>query len=182
MSTQAKAQVSVGVHNLVLYRRALHPELLPVKARRALSHGYYELEAWLMPSGHAVRFQHRGLILTELVTDREGGLPTTGVVTTFPCQGEKDHEHAFKDSGVNYITSMQTENLSENLYRATYQEMQALAEEVDGLLVQWTGPDGGRNLSMLDIQRASKECHCQSFHLIAATGLVLRTQTIFEHS
>ena len=40
----------------------------------------------------------------------------------------------------------------------------------------------GRNLSMVDVQRLTKEVHAQSYHLIAATGLVIRTQTIFEHA
>lgn len=180
MNVSTKLQSAPPCHNLILYRKALHPELFQVKARRALSHGRYEFEAWLMNGSHMLRFQVDGFCCCELLTDKEGGLPTTGAVVTFPCIGEKDFDHPFTDEGVKYITTMQTETLSENLYRATYNEMIAFADETDGVLVRWNSKDGGANLSLLDLQRHGKEVHAQSYHLFAQGGLVLRTQTIFE--
>lgn len=178
---QPTKSLGTQTHHLILYHRALHPELFTLKARRTITHGAYELESWLMQGSHVLRFQHKNFIACELVTDRDGGLPTSGAVVTFPCVGERDYEHPFPDQRVKYLTTMQTETLSENLYGATYQEMLDLGEETDALLHAWTGPDGSRNLSMLDLQRYSREVHAQSYHLIGTTGLVLRTQTIFEH-
>jgi hypothetical protein len=180
MHTTGKPTAVQG-HHVTLYKRALHPELFQVRQRRTLNHGTYELEAWLMHAGHMLRFQHRSLICCELVCDAEPGLPTSGAVATFPCLGEKDYEHPFKDAGVTYITSMTTETLSDNLYRATYNEMLAYAEETDALCVAWEGGEGGRNLSVLALTRYGKEAHAESYHLVASSGLVLRTQTIFEH-
>jgi len=177
----APAKVAIApAHTLVLYRKALHPDLFQVKARRVVSHVGYELECWLMHGSHMLRFQQRRGCVCEIVTDKEGGLPTNGVLATFPCVGEREFEHEIAEEQVNYITAMQTETLSENLYRATYLEMVALAEETDGLAVQWRDEAGGKNLSMLDIERMSREVHVHSYHLFAATGLVLRTQSIFE--
>lgn len=181
LMNQPTKSIGVQQHNLILYKRALHPELFSLKARRTITHGAYELESWLMAGSHVLRFQHKQFIASELVTDKEGGLPTNGAVATFPCIGEKDYDHPFTDKQVKYVTTMQTESLSENLYQATYQEILDLGNETDALMHRWTGQDGGRNLSMLDLQRYSREVHAQSYHLIAATGLVLRTQTIFEH-
>lgn len=180
MNLPTKAH-STSVHHLILYKRALHPELFQLKGRRTINHGTYELEAWLMQGGHALRFQHKNFCASELVTDKEDGLPTTGAVITFPCIGEKDLDHAFKIERVKYVTTMQTETLSDNLYSATYREMVDLAEETDALIHTWEGHSGGRNLSMLDVQRYGKEAHAQAYHMVASSGLVLRTQTIFEH-
>jgi hypothetical protein len=78
------------------------------------------------------------------------------------------------------MSTVQTETLSENLYIATLNELRAHARETEALVHQWRD-DSGPCLSMLDIQRYAREVHAQSFHLIAHAGLVLRTQTIFEH-
>lgn len=182
MSTQTKQHAhALKPHHLILYRRALHPELVQMRQRRTINHGSYELEAWTLAGGHMLRFQHGKFVASELVTDLDGGLPTTGAVATFPCAGEKDYEHPFDDAGVNYITTVQTENLSANLYRATYDEMMAFAQETDAMTHTWENADGGRCLSLLDLQRYGKEIHTQAYHLNAQGGFVLRTQTIFEH-
>lgn len=172
-----------GVQNLqlYLYRKALHPELFALKGRRTLTHGAYELEAWVMPSGHVLRFKHGAFTATELVTEQEDGLPMEGAVTGFPCAGEHEFEHRFETEKVVYMATVQTETLSENLYKSTYEEMIDFAKEMDAVLYQWSDAEGRKCLSMLDLQRLSKEVHAQSYHLVASSGLVLRTQTIFEH-
>jgi hypothetical protein len=180
MHAQTKTNVLQSYH-LVLYKRALHPELFSLKARRIIKHQGYEFEAWLMPGSHVLRFQHKGFCACELVSDRDDGLPTNGAVATFPCAGEKDYEHTFSEPLVNYLTTVQTETLNESLYNSSYRQIVELAGETNGLMHKWEGPDGGRCLSMLDIQRYQRELHVQSYHLVAQCGLVLRTQTIFEH-
>lgn len=173
--------ISLQTYQVILYRRALHPELFNLKGRRSIRHGAYELEAWLMPGSHSLRFSHQGFSACELVTFQEDGLPTEGAVSTNPCAGEHEFEHRFELERVIYMSTVQTETLSENLYNATYQEMIAFGHETNAVTYKWNDADGGRCLSMLDIQRFSKEIHAQSYHLIAQGGFVLRTQTIFEH-
>ncbi|HPO92169.1 MAG TPA: hypothetical protein PL072_01745 [Phycisphaerales bacterium] len=206
---------SLQTYQCVLYRRPLHPELFSLKGRRLIKHNAYELEAWLLPGGHVLRFKFGSFVCSELVIDQDGKLPTDGAVTAFPCAGDHEFEHAFSPEKTNYITSVQTETLSENLYNATYDEMRQFAKDADALTHAWDDTSSGfhgvaptpynhhasvngfasdgyaagglatasprRNLSLLDIQRLSREIHVQSYHLIAAQGLVLRTQTIFEH-
>ncbi len=190
----------IQTYQIYLYRKALHPELFPLKGRRQLVHGAYEIEAWVMPGAHLLRFQHSKLCACELLTDQEGALPVDGAVTGFVCAGEHEFEHSFETERVRYLTSVQTEQLSDNLYQATYDEMTQFAQETGALIHAWTdagaspnglngharsnghATQGGRNLSMLDVQRLTKEVHAQSYHLLAASGLVIRTQTIFEHA
>ncbi|HYE03438.1 MAG TPA: DUF2617 family protein [Phycisphaerales bacterium] len=179
MSTPTRT--SVQSYQLVLYKRALHPELFDLKARKTVRHGAYELEAWLMPGAHLLRFSHGGVCACELVTPQDDGLPTEGALTNFPTAGERDFEHEFPGGLCKYIASVQTETLSENLFRSTLAEMVQFAEETDSMLHRWDDPELGRCLSVLDIQRYSKEIHAQSYHLVGGAGFVLRTQTIFEH-
>ena len=177
-----------GVQNfqLLLYRKALHPELFGLKGRREIKHNAYEVEGWVMAGAHLLRFkfpsaQASGFTCCELVTMQEDHLPVDGGVTSFPCAGEHEFEHDFVPERVRYITAVQTEQLSENLYKSTYDEMIDLARGTNAVIHKWSDDQGRKYLSMLDLQRAPKEVHAQSYHLMANTGLVLRTQTIFEH-
>jgi len=169
----------VQAYQVVLYSRALHPELFELKGRNVLQHADYELESWLMPGAHLLRLGRGELCITELVTDREGDLPDTGIVTAFLCAGERDYEHKFERGGVTYMTTVQTETLSENLYLSTFREMRAHARDNESIAHQWDDASGP-NLSLLDVQRINNELHVQSYHLIAHAAFVLRTQSIFE--
>ena len=179
MNTPTKLS-AVQAYQLVLYRRALHPELFALKARRLLKVPGGEFEAWLSHGTHVLRLQNKAACVTELVTDREGGLPTSGVVSAYACAGDRDVEHRFDEDRLGYLASVQTELLSESLYASTYQEIRELARETDGVACSWE-TEAGRCMSLLDIQRYPNEVHVQSYHLIAAGGLVLRSQTIFEY-
>lgn len=167
-------------YQLLLYRRALHPELFQLKGRRSISYGNFDFEAWIMPGCHVLRFQLGAACACELVTDQNSGLPTEGAVTNFLCAGERDFEYTFDGSSIHYLTSAQTETLPDNLYQATYRETIELAVETEGLIHRWTDSDGGRCLSMLDIQRYGSEINAQAYHLIASGGVVIRTQTLFR--
>lgn len=180
MSTTTKANL-LQSYQVLLYNRALHPEFFPLKGRRVLRHGNYELEAWIMEGAHLLRFEHKALCACELLTPQDRNLPATGVVTAFLCAGERDYEHRFAREGAAYVTSVQTETLSEHLYNATYEEVLADAQRVKALAHRWSD-ETGKCLSVVEMERHSKEVRVQSFHLIASIGLVLRTQTIFEHA
>jgi hypothetical protein len=140
------------------------------------------LEAWILPGAHLIRFKLGNFAACELVTDQETGLPTEGAVSMFPCNGEHEFAHHFEAEQVKYNTMVQTETLSDSLYAATVSEILELAEQVGGLVHQWNGVDGGKNVSMLEIQRYGREYHASAYHLLATGGFVLRSQTIFERA
>jgi hypothetical protein len=178
MSVQSKA-TSLQAYNMLLYRNALHPEFFGIEGRRRIEHGDYEFEAWIFRGGHALRFQHDGLCLSEIVTDDIEQLPERGLIATFPCAGEKDHDTTFGEQLV-YMTSMQTEILTDHLYLGTYNEMLEHGRRFEGLMSLWTEVPGKPNLSLVDMQRFADQVHIQSYHLRAGCCLVLRTQTIFQ--
>ncbi len=167
------------VLRMMVYRRALHPELFDLQTRRTDRHGDYEAESWLTPGGHVVRFQYNGQVLTETVVEQGNHLPETGLVHALPCLGEKDYEME-AEGPIGFVTTIQTEVLTENLYLATLREMQDFTHETGSLSHEWTDASGGPCFSVLDTQKYKREFHIQSYHLVGTTGVVLRTQSIFE--
>ncbi len=178
MSLQSKV-TTLQSYSMLLYRNALHPEFFGIEGRRRIEHGDYEFEAWVFRGGHALRFQHDGMCLSEIVVDEPEQLPERGQIGSFPCAGERDHDTTFGER-LFYVTSMQTELLSDHLYLGTYDEMLTHGRACNGLLSVWTDEARKRNLSLLDMQRFSNEVHVQSYHLRSDCGLVLRTQSIFQ--
>jgi len=172
---------SLQAYHLLLFRTALHPEFFGILDRRRIEHGPYEFEAWIGQGGHALRFEHGNLCATEVVTAENDPLPERGLVTTLPCAGERDHEEQF-NTRVSYLTSVQTETLSDHLYLATYNELRDHGREAKALVHEWMEDDGKPNMSMIDTQRYYDEVHIQCYHLRSDCSLVLRTQTLFQVS
>lgn len=164
----------------MVYRRALHPELFPIKERRSVVHMGYEFEAWVMPGSHMMRFMHRGTCAMELITADDQDFPNRGLLADLPCAGERDHEEELGEV-VRYMSTIQTEQLPESLYRDTFEELTEFGKENDALVHRWEDADGGANGSIVDIQRYRREVHAQAYHMLAQGGIVIRSQAIFEH-
>lgn len=163
----------------MLYQRALHPELFNIQGRQSIIQDEYELENWILPGGHIMRFQVNGRCISEAVIDQDSQLPQRGLVQTLPCLGEKELDETIENT-IHYVTSVQTEQISDNLFLASYNEMKEFALETEALTYEWKSEDGGANLSILDTQKYKREIHTQSYHLIGSPGYILRTQSIFE--
>jgi hypothetical protein len=119
--------------------------------------------------------------MTEVCAADCDHLPDAGLLHALPCLGEKDYELEPAHEGkINYVTSLQTENLSDNLYHATYREMKQFADESNALMAEGEPVDGLPTLSVVDTQKYRREFHLQAYHLQGTGGLVLRTQTMFE--
>jgi len=170
---------SPHAYAMLLYRRAVHPEFFGIEARRKLQHGDYEFEGWIFKGGHCIRFQYGAISFCEVVVDNPTSLPDRGLAGTLPCAGEHDHDEKITEE-INYMTSIQSESLSDHLYLGTYKEMLQHGRDSDSLMVAWSEPNGKQNLSLIDLQRFRNELHVQSFHLRAASGLVLRTQSMVQ--
>ena len=179
MSASSKT-TSAQVYRLMLYNRPMHPELFELSARRTERHGDYEVESWITSIGHTVRFQYDDQVFTEIVVDRGDHLPENGLVQAIPCIGEKDFELDDEESTIGFMTTVQTESLTENLFMATLREMQDFANETGAISREWTAHNGIPCLTVLDTQKYRKEFHFQSYHLLGGCCNILRTQSIFE--
>ncbi|MDZ4753480.1 MAG: hypothetical protein SGJ11_03170 [Phycisphaerae bacterium] len=178
MSNPTKT-TSLQSYHMLVFRKALHPEFFGIEGRNRIRHDDYEAESWIFRGGHSLRFQHNGLCVVEVVVEQLDQIPDRGLVATLPCAGERDHEEKFGDSLV-YMTTMQTETLSDHLYLGTYKEMLQHARESGSLLSMWTDENGKPNLSVLDVQATRSDLHLQGYHLRSDCGLVLRTQSMFQ--
>jgi len=175
----ASRTTSLQAYNMLVFRNAIHPEFFPISGRRRIEHGDYEFEAWIFKGGHVLRFEFDGVCVTEVVTDQQERLPDRGLITTLQCAGEKDHEADFVDH-ITFMTSMQTETLSDHLYLSTYNELLEHGRMSDGLMTIWTDELGRNNLSLIEMQRFSDQVHVQAYHCRSDCSLVLRTQSIFQ--
>ena len=177
MSINSKTAIA-QIPKLMLYHRALHPELFSFHARRVDRHGDYEVESWVVEGGHVVRFILDGESLSEAVIEGGEHLPENGLAHVLPCIGEKEYEYEHAGC-IQYLSTLQTEALSQNLYLATYREMLDFSRDTGSLSYE-EQTSAGPNLIVLNSQKYKREFHIQSYHLTAHNGTVLRTQSVFE--
>ena len=164
---------------MLLYRNGIHPEFFNIEGRRRIEHMDYEFEAWNFNGGHVCMFDFEGVCLVEVVTPDIERLPERGLVSATPCAGEKDHQSTFGER-ITYMTSMQTEILTDHLYLTTYNELVEHGRSSDCLISTWSEVEGQPNLSMIELQRYSDQAHVQGYHLRSDCSMVLRTQSIFQ--
>ena len=179
MNIGHKFSHTTQLFRLMVYDRGLHPELFDLKGRRSHQQSAYEAELWVGTAGHVLRFQVEDQCITEAVLENTDHLPETGLIHALPCLGEKEYEVTL-EGDIGYVTTIQTEALTDNLYMATYREMLAFGEESQSLEYQWSDNEGTSCLSLVDSQMYKREFHVQTFHLLGSPCVVLRTQSIFE--
>ena len=160
MSFQTK-ETSLQAYSMLLYRNALHPEFFGIEGRRRIEHGDYEFEGWIFRGGHALRFELDGLCLTEIIIDQTESLPERGLAASFACAGEKDHDATFGDRLV-YMTSIQTELLTDHLYLGTYTEMLEHGRECEGLMSMWSDESGNPTCRCWTCSGSATRCTCRA--------------------
>ena len=166
-------------YGMLLSRGPVHPEFFKIAGRKQSSHADFDFEAWIFPGGHVLRFEHATTTLCEVVTDKATELPERGLVTTLPCNGERDFEEIFGDR-ITFVTSIQTETLSEHLYLGTYQEMLDHGKDPAHLVTTWKETAEHPSLSLIEFQRYHDQVHVQTYHLRGDSLSVLRTQSILQ--
>lgn len=170
---------SFQAYVMLVYRKAVHPEFFGIEGRRRITHPDYEFEGWIFKGGHSGRFQFANMCVCEVVVEGGTNLPDRGLLANLPCGGERDHTEVMSEN-LTYMTTIQTENLSEHLYSGTYREMMAHIRDSNSLHSIWNDAKGRPNLSLIDMQRYRNEVHIQGFHLRGDSGMVLRTQSMFK--
>jgi hypothetical protein len=169
--------ITASQYELAFFDHAVSGERFPDRIIRSYDKPDYRLEAWVLPGQHVLRFEHRGVSASELVTDHQAHWPHLQPTAHFPCAGEREFEHRFK--GAVYMTTVVTETLAQNLFRSTLQETVKCAEEESGVICRWEDT-AGACVSVLEVQSEIDQIHVQAYHMIASQGLVVRTQSLFE--
>src|SRR5277367_6079495 len=179
MPNRTKQRRSGGL-TLLLYQRALHPELFKILATEQVTRRAYDADIWLVEGGHVISFTAGKTTLTEVIMN-SGEMPTErNLLQSIPCRGEKYHEMTV-GGNVRYMISTQEEQLTQTLYDATRHEISTYAEKRELMNAEGQLPgDAGGFLSVLDIERRSHELLVQSFHLFDENLMVIKTQAIIE--
>jgi len=180
MSTPLGQKQSVEELKLVVYSRALHPELFEIHHDHQISQRYYDAEIWITGCSHMVGFYAPGDTLTEVMAGMEDELPERGLVASFRCRGEKEHEH-HSDTGLHYQMTMRVEAMSEKLYRQTHLDL-VRAGEKHGLLVplpQWRSGDL-TPFCYVDYRARADSLDVFAYHAFPDELTIVKTQSIFE--
>jgi hypothetical protein len=172
----------LNTHQAILYDRPLVAEIFKPARKLSVECGQYRCELWVMPGAHAVRFDYDLLRAAELVTDQEAGLPESGVLSAFLCSGERDYEHRFERWGVEYLTTVQSEALSQNVYCSLLDEARTEAKGHRHTLIHEWQAEAGACLSAVTVEPLAREVRIEAFHFLAEGGVVLRTGSVFEHA
>lgn len=181
MSVQTEhSTVQVSRAQFVLYDRALHPEHFEIYGRRSIPRRHYQMEAWLLHGGHAIRFEHGVLCATELVLDSAFPPPGKGVLASIPTFGEFDHEHQFVGHDVQHLCSVQTEVMTPGLFVSERKQIRDHIATADHLMFEWETPKG-IDFSGLHFGKRSNEIHIEAYHFRADGCQLIQTHSIFEH-
>jgi hypothetical protein len=179
MPNRTKQRRSGGL-TLLLYQKALHPELFKILASEQASRRAYEADIWVVEGGHVIMFAANKNTLTEVIVTNNAPLTDRGLLQSIPCRGEKYHEMT-AGGNIRYMISTQEEQLTQTLYEATKHEISSYAAKRELMTAENPGTsETGGTLSVLDIERRSDELLVQSFHLFDETLMVIKTQAIFE--
>ncbi|HEY7090555.1 MAG TPA: DUF2617 family protein [Tepidisphaeraceae bacterium] len=179
MPNRTKQRRSGGL-TLLLYQKALHPELFKILASEQVSRRAYEADIWLVEGGHVIMFTAGKNTLTEVIVTNNAPLTDRGLLQSIPCRGEKYHEMTAGGS-IRYMISTQEEQLTQTLYDATKHEIASYASKRELMTAETPATqEGGGSLSVLDIERRSHELLVQSFHLFDENQMVIKTQAIIE--
>lgn len=173
---------SLNTHQAILYDRPLEARIFKPARQLSVECGLYRCELWVMPGAHAIRFDYDRVRAAELVTDQDSGLPEAGVLSAFLCSGERDYEHRFEGSDVEYLTTVQSECLSRNVYDALLEEARVDAGGRRYTLVHPWRAEAGECLSAIMVEPLAREVRIEAFHFLADGGVVLRTGSVFEHA
>src|ERR1700710_2753078 len=93
MSNRTKQRRSGGL-TLLLFQRALHPELFKILATESVSRKVYEADIWIVEGGHVITFAAGKNVLTEVISTQHDPMieRNANLLQSIPCRGEKYHD------------------------------------------------------------------------------------------
>jgi len=171
---------SVASLNLVLYNRALHPELFDIYHDCSIVESYFDASIWVTGCSHVIRFSVGDLSITEVIAEADDELPERGLVASFRCRGEKQHQYDH-ETGVRYMMNLQTESVSEKVYAKVHADLSSSGDK-RGLFVpfpQWQVGDL-TPFTYVDMRATPRGLHVFAFHTFPEDLTVIKTQTLFE--
>ena len=158
-----------------------HPlEGLEVLAKRRFDGGGGFLEALILPIGHLLRFHHADICVSESLwpVSRRRTCDDAGVLGTLwgESEGEMDHQIA---GALSYWGTLEPDLMDPLSFEAQWKEIEEVGRGPESLCHAW-GESDHRWLSVIEVTRKWREFHVGCFHLHAPSGLVVRSNSVFE--
>ena len=180
MSVHHKKPRSAGLSVLV-YDRALHPELFQVDVRRARALAGMDVTMWLLAGGgHLVAVGNGVKTVTEVACFPNKALGERGLIEKLPCKGDKQYERVL-GTDFQYYLALNEEHVTDALFDNSVTELLRLGEEQGGLISHKKNTLGQTEyLSILVAQLHRKSVHVEGFHLLGEPRVLVRTQSIVE--
>ncbi len=171
---------SVEALKLVVYRRPLHPELFDIHHRYPILQPEFDADIWITGCTHLVRFSLDNQTVTEVMAHSDDELPQRGLVASFRCRGERQHEYCH-EGAIRYLMNFQVEPMSDRLFAQTHADLFAAAQK-QGILVpfpQWQTTEFVP-FCHVDYHVRRDSLHVLAYHVFPAKTTVIKTQSIFE--
>src|SRR5215203_4373593 len=105
-NNRTKQRRSGGL-SLLLFQRALHPELFKILGSEQVTRRAYDADIWLVEGGHVVSFTGGKQTLVEVIgSNNESLSDNRNLIQSIQCRGEKYHEMTV-GGNVRYMISTQ---------------------------------------------------------------------------
>ncbi len=164
----------------MVYSRALHPELFEIHHDHRIVKEHYEVQMWITGLSHLIGFYREDAAVTEVIAGVDAMLPHRGKLMSLPFRGERDEQFDHAD-GIRYLTSFQTEQMSQRVYAKTHQDLLDQADQ-RGLFVpfpQWAS-NSVAPFTYVDYEAKPGQLHVFAYHAFPEERTLIRTQSIFE--
>ena len=180
MATPLGAKQSVKHLKFVVYTRPLHPELFEIHHDHRINQPAFDAAIWVTGCTHVVRFSVADDTITEVMAQAEDELPERGLVVSFRCRGEKQHQFE-TEAHLRYMMNLQVETMSEKVYTATHQDLISAAE-TRGIYVpipKWQ-TSALMPFCHVDYHTTAEGLHIFAYHAFPDELTIVKTQSIFE--
>lgn len=168
--------------NFHLFGQAVHPELFEVCATRTIDRDQYSLELNITPDGHAIRFRHQELTLTEVSAGAHHPLPTLEELLKHSIDGVRRSQLRFGDR-IDYQTKVEIEIVNPKLFVAVQQQLDQKIE-THGLVHRF-GSNGRLKfgaVSYIHTQSFLQHVLVRAFHTFPDSNAVVTSETRFSVS
>jgi len=163
-----------------LYGRVLHPELFQIHATRSIERGGYTASVSITTSGHLIRWQKDGLLLSEVATAASQPLPQKRRLLSYRLAGERSDRMECR-GGACYQMCFQLETVAPELFW-TFQQELCTDGGKHGLLHRFES--GSRMalgaVSLITLETRSKSLLVQAYHTFPDDLAIVKSQTLFE--
>lgn len=163
-----------------VYGRSLHPELFEVHREKKIERPGYKAVVQITSAGHVVKWEHEGLILTEVATSRHHPLPQKRRLMSHGLSGTR-HDRVECRAGITYDMDFSLETVESEAF-FTYQKEFALAGAKTGLMHSFdsSGRFGLGAISYMHVESRQRSLKVLALHTFPDDCAIVKTQSIFK--